>query len=111
MILDALRTALEDKGSRVGAAVDGEALDAARDDRPDVILLDLRMLGMSGEEGAERLHSSYETAAISVIVTSAHNQLRAITPGLPVVARLPKPIDLAQLSATVARWTEGAIAP
>jgi CheY-like chemotaxis protein len=53
---ESLALVLEQAGHRVRVAGDGlAALDAAREVRPDVVLLDLGMPGMNGFEAARRL--------------------------------------------------------
>jgi CheY-like chemotaxis protein len=80
------------------------ALRLAREGRPDVILLDYAMPDMDGAELSRRLRADPTTAAIPLILMSAHP--RAARPRLPVDAELPKPFDLEALSTVVARWTD-----
>ena len=64
-----MRMNLEIEGCRVISATNGrEALDRARDDLPDVILLDIMMPGMDGFEVLRRLR---ESSAVPVIVLTA----------------------------------------
>ena len=86
---------------RTGAA---GALRLARELRPDVILLDYAMPEMDGAELSRRLRADPTTAAIPLILMSAHP--RAARPRLPVDAELPKPFDLEALSTVVARWKD-----
>jgi CheY-like chemotaxis protein len=54
------------------AAMNGNlGFDLAREHRPDLILVDLHLPGMSGEELLERLKTDPATAAIPVVVISA----------------------------------------
>lgn len=104
-ILDMLTEALEDEGYIVRTAVDGEAVYAVQHEpRPDLVLLDIRMLGMNGVEVCERLRSQPGTADIPIVVMSAQPRLSATAPGMPINDWLPKPIDLNRLYTTVARW-------
>ena len=86
---------------RTGAA---GALRLARELRPDVILLDYAMPEMDGAELSRRLRADPTTAAIPIILMSAHP--RAARPRIPVDAELPKPFDLEALSTVVARWKD-----
>jgi CheY-like chemotaxis protein len=64
--------ALNKAGYEVICAEDGEsALQLAREQRPDLILLDLLLPKMSGPEVLEHLKSNHATAQIPVIVLSA----------------------------------------
>ena len=80
------------------------ALRLARELRPEVILLDYAMPGMDGAEISRRLRADRATAAIPIILMSAHT--RAARPRIPVDAELPKPFDLEALSTVVARWKD-----
>ncbi len=64
-----MRMNLEIEGCRVISATNGrEALERARDDLPDVILLDIMMPGMDGFEVLRRLR---ESSSVPVIVLTA----------------------------------------
>jgi len=66
---------LEDSGFRVCQARDGgSGLAKARELRPDLILMDLSLPGMSGWEAIHRLKSDATTKAIPVIALSGHKQ-------------------------------------
>ncbi len=105
-IVDFIETALEDEGYLVLAAVNGGALKAAHDLRPDVILLDIMMPGMDGVEVSRRLRDDPVTAGIPIVVMSAQDRLRTTSSLMPVDDRLPKPFDLDHLYAMVARWAQ-----
>lgn len=63
---------LEWRGYEVIYAMDGpSALNAAIQERPDVILSDLRMPGMDGYEFATRVRRSPELANVSLIALTA----------------------------------------
>jgi len=67
-----LRGMLESKGHHVRLADCGSAaLAEVAAKRPDVIMLDLMMPGMSGLEVLTRLRANAETAAIPVILVTA----------------------------------------
>ena len=73
-VVEMLREMLPPKHYEALAAYDGqEALDIARDQHPDMILLDLMMPGLSGFEMLELLRGDPDTADISVIVVTAMN--------------------------------------
>ena len=85
------------------AMLAGVALDLARQHRPDLILLDLRLPDMPGEEVLLRLRADARTRDIPVVILSADatrqriDQLRANG----VVDYLTKPIDVRSLLRTV----------
>jgi PAS domain S-box-containing protein len=70
-ILEVTGTLLEERGYHVILARDGEqAIERALAERPDVILLDLQLPGMSGAETVMALREHVEMADIPVIVLS-----------------------------------------
>lgn len=104
-IIAFIQMALEDDGYRVLTAVNGAALQLARDEQLDLILLDIMMPVMDGVEISRRLRADARTAGIPIVVMSAHSRLRSTAQGMPVDDRLAKPFDLAELYDTVERWT------
>jgi CheY-like chemotaxis protein len=70
---DALCRRLERRGYHVIPAVDGEqAVEMARVQLPDLILMDLGLPGIDGWEATRRLKSDEATRHIPLIVLSAH---------------------------------------
>ncbi|MEA2191019.1 MAG: hypothetical protein QOI73_1140, partial [Solirubrobacteraceae bacterium] len=70
-ILEVTGTVLEQRGYHVIPALTGEqAVERAIAERPDVILLDLQLPGMSGVEVGMALREHAETTAIPVVVLS-----------------------------------------
>jgi signal transduction histidine kinase/CheY-like chemotaxis protein len=85
---------------RLRSVTSGQAgLEAASREIPDLILLDLHMPGLHGDEVLRRLRANPATAAIPVAILSAEaspiiiRQLRA----RGVIAYLTKPLDLTEL--------------
>ena len=68
-----LRPRLERQGFRVLVATDGESgLRLVREERPDLILMDLGLPGLDGWEATRRLKGDGVTRGIPVIALSAH---------------------------------------
>jgi two-component system, cell cycle response regulator DivK len=68
-----LKRRLERAGFEVIVAADGEqGLAVARDQRPDLILMDLSLPVLDGWQATRRLKDSEETRTIPVIALSAH---------------------------------------
>lgn len=105
-IVSLLEVVLEDDGYSVLAAVGGAALQVAHDQHPDLVLLDIMMPGMDGVEVSQRLRADPQTADIPIVVMSAHDRLRATSSRMPVNDSLPKPFEMSDLCATVARWVQ-----
>ncbi len=104
-IQDTLREILQDEGYRVQTAGNGvEALRVLRRVRPSLIVLDLNMPILSGDEF--RVVQCLDPALrdIPTVVLSAVDRLDARTPGLGVEVCLAKPIKLGDLLAVVKRF-------
>jgi len=71
-IRELLKTFLTEMGYEVIVASHGEeALDLAKEEGPQVIILDVKMPGIDGIETCKRLKSDEETRLIPVIVATA----------------------------------------
>src|SRR5262245_28907220 len=72
-----LKEELEAEGFKVHTAEDGaQALECARDLRPDVILLDVGLPGLDGYEVCRRVKGDSATADIPVLMITALNELK-----------------------------------
>jgi signal transduction histidine kinase/CheY-like chemotaxis protein len=99
-IQEIFRRALEPEGHEVRLAEDGEsALRMAKEASPNVIILDLLLPKMTGDEVLKRIRQDPATADIPVIITSIISLDDELHP--LVSAFLPKPVELAELTATV----------
>lgn len=101
--LQVLRQVLQDD-YRLLFARDGlKALELAERERPELILLDVMMPGMTGYEVCERLKSSAATAAIPVIFVSALSDAQDETRGFEVgaVDYITKPLSAPVVRARV----------
>jgi len=75
-IRDVLSTFLEDIGYETHAVHDGEnAIDWLRDEKPDLILLDVRMPGMSGIEVLKNARQLYPKMPVIMISGYADEDL------------------------------------
>ena len=92
-IRDALREAIEMAGCRAVTAANGaDALELLQDWSPCLVIVDLLMPVMTGQEMLEVMRSEPRLAALSVVIsTSAPSRAPA---GVPV---LPKPIVIEKL--------------
>jgi DNA-binding response OmpR family regulator len=69
---EAVRLVLEREGFDIAEASDGDqALAAARDDPPDLVLLDMSIPGTSGPDVLAALKSDLATSEVRVIVVTA----------------------------------------
>jgi DNA-binding response OmpR family regulator len=100
-IVHLLKLAMENMGLNVESAVDGlQALQKARQETPDLVILDLNMPRMGGEDFLYAWRTGIEVSEVPVIVVTAASQaLRA--QDLGVEAIFTKPFDLNALLAHV----------
>jgi two-component system cell cycle response regulator DivK len=95
-----LKNRLERRGHAVLVARDGRAgVEAARAERPDLVLLDLGLPVLDGWEAARLLKADERTRAIPVIALSAHamagDRAHALEAGCDDYDT--KPVDFARL--------------
>jgi uncharacterized protein (TIGR02266 family) len=114
-VVAAIREVLLDLGAEVLQASDGrEALSRARAERPDLVLLDIKMPAMDGFEVAEAMQRDPDTAGIPVVFFSATDDTRDKVRGLGLAEDyVSKPIDGEELKARVRKVLQrsGAAAP
>lgn len=96
-ILDLLRYNLKQQGFAVAVAHDGvEALDVARSEQPDLIILDIMMPKMDGIEVCRRLRQDAHLRTIPIIMLTAKTEEEEQVEGLDVGADiyLGKPVSV-----------------
>jgi len=100
----ALQFKLEQAGYQVCAVPTGQDLLARLDaERPDLIVLDLMMPGMSGIEVLEYLRSDPALSSIPVLVVTAwgHTGMRSRCMALGAAGVMSKPFSLRELARRV----------
>ena len=72
---EAMRLVLEGEGFEISEAADGQsALETIRQDLPDLVFLDLHILGASGAEVLAAVKADPATAGVRVIVVTADGE-------------------------------------
>lgn len=102
--LHMLTDMLKNQGHDVAVALNGqEALDKIDEKRPDLILLDIQMPGMSGYEVCEKLKEDDNTEDIPIIFLSALSDTKDIVKGFEVggVDYVSKPFKYREVVARV----------
>ena len=99
-----VRYLLESAGYEVLAAEDGiQGLEVARQETPDMILMDLSLPEMDGWTAASQLKADPKTAAIPLYAITAHtlpgDRRRALDTGFD--GYIPKPIDFKNFASTI----------
>jgi CheY-like chemotaxis protein len=94
------RLMMRDLGSAV--AYDGEsALEVAREDEPDVMILDLKMPGIDGIEVLRRIKKTQPEIEVIILTGHGSEADKTICKQLGAFAYLQKPVDIEELSATI----------
>lgn len=99
-----LTTILEKNGYTVIAAPNGESgVDAAREHRPDVILMDIVMPGLNGFQATRQLSKDGNTAGIPIVMVTTKDQDTDRVWGMRQGARayLTKPVEEGKLLGTI----------
>ena len=97
------RVNLEAEGMQVVEAADGPSgIDRARQDQPDVILLDVMIPGIDGWRVAEELLDDPRTSAIPIVFLTARAEVRDRARGLDLggidyITKPFNPVELAPL--------------
>lgn len=105
------RTILEHSGYRVVEARDGAAaIRLAREERPDLVLMDISIPEIDGWEATRILKADPDTASIPVIALTAHalESDRARAEEVGCDGYLVKPIEPRRVLEEVARFLDGA---
>jgi DNA-binding response OmpR family regulator len=93
-ILEVLQTFLIRNGHTVRTVCDGPAaIQSVRADRPDVVLLDLRMPGMSGLEVLRCIREIDHELRVLILSGVLDEETRQQVLDLGAHACLPKPVD------------------
>jgi DNA-binding response OmpR family regulator len=103
-IVSMLETRLSKRGYKVSTAPDGhKALELARKERPDLVLLDVMMPGKSGWEVAKALKSDPATQDIKIVmVTAIGERMNAMTsPIAGADAHIDKPFEFEKLEGVI----------
>lgn len=104
-IVSMLSTRLTKRGYNVSTAADGHrALELAKRERPDVVLLDVMMPGKSGWEVARALKQDPVTQGIKIVmVTAIGESVNELTsPLYGADAHLDKPFEFEKLEKIIA---------
>lgn len=101
-----IKTKLERSGFIVVWKTDGvQTLEAVRAERPDAVVLDVMMPGLSGYEVLERIKADPELKTIPVVMLTAQSQRGDIQRGMRLGAAdyITKPFKPAELLARIRR--------
>ena len=103
-ILISLEFLMKREGHTVSVARDGnEALAAIQRERPDLVLLDVMMPGMSGFDVCQAVRADESLAAVRIVLLTAKGRETDTTKGLALGADayITKPFSTRELAARV----------
>lgn len=105
-ILELISTTLSAGGFEVSQFENGtDALAAINDEKPDLVILDITMPGLTGLEVLEKMKTNLATAKIPVVFLTAdgdqHSRLRGLKGG--AVEYFDKPFDAVMLRRRIER--------
>lgn len=106
-ILDVVTIILEEMGHHVTAINDSqEVLSSVHQNPPDLILLDLWMPNISGEELTLRLKEKAHTQHIPIVIVSASKDTEKIALTAGANSFITKPFDILELEEVVSKYLE-----
>lgn len=106
-IIDVATIILSDAGYNVVAMTESrDVLEKAKKVNPKLILLDLWMPNLSGEEVTKQLKENPETSNIPIIIVSASRHTPDIAKRIGADYFLCKPFDIDELETIVKRYTD-----
>ncbi len=100
-IVDCLQIVLESEGYRVETTIHGENVVELVANHPDLLLLDLRMPGINGEDICRKLKAQPTTKYLPIIILSANNNTEEIAKKAGADDFLGKPFDMYALLSKV----------
>ena len=104
------RDVLKFHGFRIVEAMTGEdGVAMAREERPDLILMDIALPGIDGVEAARQLKAEHATAGIPIVALTASVMQadRSRFEAAGFAGLIPKPIDVLTFSDEVAAYCAG----
>src|SRR5438067_504969 len=107
-ILALMRNLLKEFGFQPLTADSGtNAIDAARQNRPSLVLLDKNMPGMTSDEVIRSLRSEPGCAGLPILILSGERLTRSDIAALGANDAVQKPFDVVQLIEQIRRYVDG----
>lgn len=102
-LIDLVKVMLGDDYEYVEATTGNEALEKAKSEKPDLILLDIMLPDLDGYQVCQRLRQDPKTKDIVIAMLSAKNEYQDILQGIDVgaIAYITKPFDGYELTEKV----------
>jgi len=104
-ILFAMRKALEMKGYKVHTFDTFTGVDAVKKVAPDLMYLDISLVGQDGREVAQELKGDERTKHIPIVILTAYPNADELAKEAGGDGHLSKPFELAELWKMTAKYT------
>lgn len=108
-ILEALTLMLEDAGYETDTTVDGQTIQEATDQLPDLILLDIWMSGTDGRDICKHLKRRPQTKHIPIIMVSANKDAEHIAKESGADGFIAKPFEMDDLLALIEKYMKNSV--
>jgi DNA-binding response OmpR family regulator len=93
-ILSAMRMLLQIEGYRVGTTSNGDSINFIKTELPDLVLLDISMVGVSGLDICRKLKNESRTRNVPIIMISAGNDAEESSAKAGADDFIAKPFDI-----------------
>lgn len=104
-IVAVLTMMLEDAGYEVASTANGQTAQSVCDYLPDLLLLDIWMVGVDGRDICKYLKGQQLTKHIPIIIISANKDTKKIARGAGADDFITKPFDMTDLLAMVEKYS------
>lgn len=109
-IKDVVSIVLKEKGYAIKVCSDsGSIMDTIKTHPPALIIMDLWMPGVGGEQITIDLKSNRETKDIPIVIVSANKDIKKITKYSGANSYLSKPFDIEDLEKIAAKYLPSSI--
>ncbi len=102
---DVMQILLEDNGYEVLFTSDPSEIHKLIEKKPDIILLDIWMSGVSGKDVCQKIKNDPATAQIPVILFSANRDTREIANEAGADGFIAKPFEIKEIIDVVKKFT------
>ncbi len=90
-----IKCTLEKEGHEVLEADNGyEAINIIREELPDLVILDLQMPELNGQEVAKKIREDKKTSDIPIFISTGQEDSKSKFNGLNIQYFIPKPYDV-----------------
>ena len=99
----------EDNNNVIMASSGQEAIEKVKENKPDIILMDMKMPGMNGLEALQEMKKMYDD--LLVIMMTAYGELEIVAEAMKLGVKeyITKPFDINELRSLVKKVRQGSL--